>query len=246
VTFHVSTDGTLSVKAHDSASGKETAVGPFFEAVGVALLFDWRAIGGQGTNAWQAFCESCDPKHLVENDILINDVWSDACGIKPLEGRAHAFCIALPGAPNEQVNYIRDRISSRARQFLLPEMPFVPPALACTGGHQIGRINFEGVFTLYDGDYLWVLLRAAKAGWNCSVHSAELNRFLMAVKSCSPVPNNEMAIYARAVGVNRSNQALANFRSEYSRSLAHWSEQERPARQRECEEFIALVSRALE
>lgn len=219
-----------------------------YQGDGVGILFDWKAIGGEGTKAWQVFCESCDPKNLLENTLNMTDVWSEACKIeiKALASRQHAFCIALPDARSEQVNYVHNAVLSNAAKFLLPETPFVPPGLVGPWGPKLGRINFEGVFTLYDGDFLWVLLRAAKAKWDCSISTSELNRFLHAVKSCSPhYSDDEIAIYAHAIGVHRLDQALANFRSDYSRSLTHWAEDERPARQKECDELIARLKRAV-
>lgn len=213
---------------------------------GVGILFDWNAIDG-GAQAWQVFCESCNPKNLAENAVFMTDVEREACKIeiKALVNRQHAFCVALPDARTEQVNYVHNAVLSNAAKFILPETPFVPPASVGPWGSQIGRINFEGVFTLYDGDFLWVLLRAAKARWNCSVSTNELNRFLHAVKSCMPLEDDEMAIYAHAIGAYRLEQALANFRLDFSRTLMHWSKDERPSKQRECEDFIARLKRAL-
>jgi hypothetical protein len=215
---------------------------------GVGILFDWKAIGGEGTKAWEVFCESCDSKNLLENTINMTDVEREACKIeiKALGNRQHAFCIALPDARSEQVNYVQNAVLSNAAKFLVPETPFVPPALVGPWGPKLGRINFEGVLTLYDGDYLWVLLRAAKAKWDCSISTSELNRFLHAVKNCGPhYSDDEIAIYAHAIGVYRLDQALANFRSDYSRSLTHWAEYERPAKQKECDELIARLKCAV-
>lgn len=214
---------------------------------GVGILFDWNTIGGMGTEAWQVFCESCDPKNLVENTVLMTDVESELCKIEfeDLSDRQHAFCIALPDARTEQVKYLKNAILSKAGKFLLPETPFVIPGLVGPWGPKLGRINFEGVFTLYDGLFLWVLLRAAKAKWNCSVSADQLNRFLHAVMSCPRVADDEIAIYAHAIGADRLDQALADLRSDYSHPSTHWSEDERGARKRECEELIARLKRAV-
>jgi len=217
-----------------------------YKGDGVGILFDWKAIG-MGHNAWQLFCESCAPQNLSNNTVLMTDVERDACKveIKALANRQHAFCIALPDASPEQVNYVQKAVLSNAAKFLLPETPFVPPALVGPWGSQIGSISSMGEFTLYDGDFLWVLLRAAKAKWICSISTNELNRFLRAIKSCRDHSDDEIAIYAHAIDAHRLDQALANFRSDYSRSLTHWSEDERPARQRECEELIARLKRSV-
>ncbi len=220
-----------------------------YQGDGVGVLFDWEAIGGVGgTKAWQVFCESCDPTNLVENTVLMTDVSSEACKIeiKALASRHHAFCIALPDARSEQVSYVHNAVLSNAAEFLLPDTPFIPPALVGPWEPPIGRIGFDGEFKLYDGDFLWVLLRAAKAKWKCTVPIEELNRFLYAVKSLLSIADDEMAIYAHAINAHVFDQALVNFRSDYSRSLTDWPEDERPAKEKECEELIARLKRAVD
>jgi hypothetical protein len=213
---------------------------------GVGILFDWDAVG-DGVRAWQIFCESCDPKHLAENIVLMTDVLMEDCKIeiKALANRQHAYCIGLPETHGEQTKYVHNAMLSNAAKFLLPETPFVPPALVGPWGTPIGRINFEGEFTLYDGDFLWVILRAARAKWNCSVSAKELNRFLFAIKGCCPITDDEMAIFAQAIGAHRLEQALDTFRTDYTRSLINRPEDERSASQKKCEEFVAQLKHAI-
>lgn len=216
-------------------------------STGIAVLFDWNEIG-DGFTAWRIFCESCNPSVLSENTVYMTDVDNTVCRIPnaALAERGHAFCVALPEARREQADHVRNTLSQNASKFLLPAPAFVSAPLDVLGpwGPAIGRINFEGTFTLYDGEFLWVLLRAARAKWNCVVTPREIDKFLHAVFSCYPIDKNELAIYATAIGPHLLEQALDQFRSSFARSQAQLPDDRRAARQQQCEEFMSQLQNA--